>query len=87
MDQAVNVFEHGFDSIVTDFVDMPELEVSFDKADAMPSSVSSGYLCPVSNHYDNSYSASRQWCEVLASQFLFLHNIHDTVNTVPPNVA
>ena len=34
MDQAVKDFEHGLDSILTDPVDPPELDVSFD--DVMP---------------------------------------------------
>ena len=54
MDQAVNDFEHSLDSILTDSVDMPELHVSFEEADTMTSSVSSGYLCLVSTHSNNS---------------------------------
>ena len=35
-------------------VNTPKLNASFDKADAMPSSVSSEFLCLVSNNSDNS---------------------------------
>ena len=34
-------------------VDTQELDVSFDEADAMPSWVSSGFLCLVSAHFDH----------------------------------
>ena len=54
LDQIVKDPEHGLDSILTDFVNTPELEVSFDEADDMPSSVSSGFLCLVSTHSGNS---------------------------------
>ena len=44
-------FEHGLDSILTDFIDIPELDESFEEVDAMPSSVSSGFLCSVGTIY------------------------------------
>ena len=44
MDQAVKDFEHGLDSILMDSVNTPELAVSFNKADAMSSSVSSDVI-------------------------------------------
>ena len=44
LDQEVEGFEHGLDSILTDSPDTPELDASFDDADAVPSSVSSGFL-------------------------------------------
>ena len=50
----VKDFDSGLKPILMDSIDTPELEVSFDEADVMPSSVSSGYLCLVSTHYDNS---------------------------------
>ena len=37
--------------------------------------------CVLAYHFN---SASRQFCEVLASQFPFLHSVHDTV---PPSEA
>ena len=43
-DHAVNDFEYGLDSILTDSVDTQELDASFDVADAMPSSFSSWSL-------------------------------------------
>ena len=46
-------FEHGFDSILLDSGNTPELEVSFDESDAMPSSASSGFLCLNNIHSDN----------------------------------
>ena len=48
LDQAVTDFKHGFDSILMNSSNTPELDASFDEADAMPSSVSSGFLCFVS---------------------------------------
>ena len=52
-DQAVEDLEHGLDSILIYSVYMPELEVSFDEVDAIPSSVSLGLLYLVSAHSDN----------------------------------
>ena len=49
LDKTVEDFEHGLDSILTGSVDTP-----FFEADAMPSSVTSGFLCSVSTHADNS---------------------------------
>ena len=43
LDQVVGHFEHGPDSVLMDSVNMPELHASFDKADAMPSPVTSGF--------------------------------------------
>ena len=57
--------KHGHYSILTDAVNTPELDASFDEADAMLSSVSSKYLCLVSTHSDNSRLQL-----VLASNFL-----------------
>ena len=48
LDQAVDNFKPGLDSILTDSIDTPELDASFDEVHAMPSSVSSGFLCLVS---------------------------------------
>ena len=45
--------EQGLDSVLTDSIDTPELDASFDEADAMPSSVPSGFLCSVNTVSDN----------------------------------
>ena len=47
MDQAGEGFEHGFDSILTDFIKTPELVASFEEADTMLSSVSTGLYVQV----------------------------------------
>ena len=47
-DQAVEDFEHGLDSIFTNSIDIPELNASLNDTDAVPFSVSSGFLCTVS---------------------------------------
>ena len=44
LDQAVADFEHGLDSILTDSIEIPELDMSLDDPDAITSSVSSGFL-------------------------------------------
>ena len=49
---AVEDFEHGLYSILMDSIDVPELDASFDEADAVLSSVSSGYVCLVSTISD-----------------------------------
>ena len=54
MDEAFADFEHGLDSILLDSVDTPELEASFNEADAIPFSVSSEFPCLVSTFSDNS---------------------------------
>ena len=38
LDQAVEDFENGHDPVLTNSTDTPELDVSFDLANAMPSS-------------------------------------------------
>ena len=45
LDQAVEVFEHGLDSILIVSIETAELDESFDEVDTMLSSVSSGFLC------------------------------------------
>ena len=47
LDQEVEEYEHGLDSILTGSVKAPEPDASFDEAYTMPSSVSSGFLCLV----------------------------------------
>ena len=54
LDQAAADFEHALDSILTDSIDMPELDASFDEADTMPSSVASRFLHSFSAISDNS---------------------------------
>ena len=44
LDQAVEDFEHGLDSILMDSVETPELDSSFDEGDTGPLSASSGFL-------------------------------------------
>ena len=64
LDWAVKDFKCGLDSVLTDSVVTPDLEVSFKDADAMPSSVSSGFLCLVSTHSDNSsIKCCTLWCQ------------------------
>ena len=53
LDKEVKDFEQDLDSLLTDSIDTPELDASFDEADTMPSSVSSWFLCLVNTHSDN----------------------------------
>ena len=54
LDQAVADFEQGLDSILTDSIEAPELDMSLDEPDANKSSVSSGFLHWVSTISDTS---------------------------------
>ena len=54
LDQAVADFEQGLHSILIDSLETPELDTSLDEPDAIKSSISSGFLCSVSNLSDNS---------------------------------
>ena len=55
LDQAVADFKQGFDSILTDSLETPELDTSLDEPDAVTSSsVSSGFLLLVGTLSDNS---------------------------------
>ena len=54
LDQAVADFEQGLDSILTDSIETPEFDTSFDEPDAITSSVSSGFLYLVSTISDTS---------------------------------
>ena len=63
-------FEHGLDSVLTDSVDTPDMDESLDEADAMPSSVSSGFLhlvstvCVTSNlQIAPSIKLCQLWCQ------------------------
>ena len=51
------MFEHGLDSILTGSVDTPELDASLDEDDAIPSLVSSSFVCLVSTVSDTSETA------------------------------
>ena len=66
-------FEQGLDSILTNSLETPELDVSLDEPDAVPSSVSSGFLCWVSTLSDNSklqlapsIRSCKLWCQARA---------------------
>ena len=54
LDQAVKAFEHCLYPIIMDSVYSPELDASCDEADAIPSSVSSWFLCCFSTISDTS---------------------------------
>ena len=54
LDQAMADFEQGLDSILTNSFETPELDASLGEPDAIPSSVSSGFLCLVSTLSHNS---------------------------------
>ena len=52
LDQAVEGIEYGLDFILTDSIETPKLDASFDEADTMSSSVPSGFLNSVNTNYD-----------------------------------
>ena len=54
LDRAAKDFEHGLDSILAHTIDKPKVDTSFDKAIAMPSSVSSRFLGLARTDSDNS---------------------------------
>ena len=54
LDQAMADFEQGLDSILTDSLETPKLDASFNEPEAIPSSVSSGFLHSFSTLSDNS---------------------------------
>ena len=73
MDQAVDNFEQGLDSILTDSPETPELDTSFDEPDAITSSISSGFLSLLSTLSDNSklqlapsIRSHKLWCQARA---------------------
>ena len=73
LDQAVADFEQGIDSILTDSMEAPELDTSFDEPDAIKSSVSSRFLCSVSTISDTfeqqlapSIRSHELWCQASA---------------------
>ena len=70
LDQVVADFEQGLVSILTDFLETPELDTSLDEPDAITSSVSFGFLCLVSTLSDNSelqlapsIRSHKLWCQ------------------------
>ena len=73
LDQAVADFEQGLDSILTNSLETPELNASLDEPDAVPSSVSSGFLHLVSTLCYNSklqlapsIRSHKLWCQARA---------------------
>ena len=73
LDQALTGFEHGLDSVPTGTINTSELDVSFDEADTIPSSVSSWFLCSISNisdhsrpHLAPSMNSCKLWCQIKA---------------------
>ena len=54
LDQAMADFEQGLDSILTNSLETPDLDASLDEPDAVPTSVSPGFLHSVSTLIDNS---------------------------------
>ena len=73
LDQAMADFEQGLDSILTGSLETPELDVSLDEPDAIPSLVSSGFLHLVNTLSDNSkvqlahsIRSHKLWCQARA---------------------
>ena len=73
LDQVMADFEQGLDSILTNFLETPELDASLDEHDAIPSSVASEFLCLVSTLSDNSklqlapsIRSHKLWCQARA---------------------
>ena len=73
LDQAMADFEQDLDSMLTNSLETPELDTSMDEPDAIPSSVSSGFLCSVSTLSDNSkpqlapsIRSHKLWCQARA---------------------
>ena len=73
LDQAVTDFKQGLDSILTDSLETPELDISLEEPDAITSSVSSGFLCSVSTVSDTSkpqlapsICTHKLWCQARA---------------------
>ena len=70
MDQTVENFEHGLDSILMDSVDTPEVDAFFEQPSAISSSVSSGFPHLVSTVSDTSrwqlapsIKPHKLWCQ------------------------
>ena len=66
-------FEQSLDSILTNSLEIPELDASLNEPDAILSSVSSGFLCSVSTLSDNSklqlapsIRSCKLWCQARA---------------------
>ena len=74
MDQAVADFEQGLDSILTDSLEILELDTSVQEPDAITSSVPSEFICLVSTLSDNSkpqlapsICTHKLWCKARGS--------------------
>ena len=70
-DHAVDEFEYGLDSIITDSTKTPEMDVSFDP-EAIVLSVFLGCLCLISTLYDTikpkltpSIKPCKLWCQAI----------------------
>ena len=70
LDLAVNDFEQGLDSILTDSLETPELDTSLDEPDAITSSIPFGFLHLVSTLSDTSkpqlapsIRSHKLWCQ------------------------
>ena len=73
LDQAMADFEQGLDFILTSSLETPELDTYLDEPDAIPSSVSSEFLCSASALSDNSklqlapsIRSCKLWCQDMA---------------------
>ena len=73
LDQAMADFEQCLDSILTNSLEIPEMDASLDEPDTITSSVSSGFLCLVSTLSDNSklqlapsIRSHKLWCQARA---------------------
>ena len=70
LDHAVDDFKRGLDSILLNSIDMPEIDASCDETNALPSSVSSGFLYSVRTVSDSSrlqlppsIKSPKLWCQ------------------------
>ena len=73
LDQALVDFEQGLDSILTNSLETPELDTFLDEPDAIPSSISAGFLHLFSTLSDHSKSqlapsirSHKLWCQTRA---------------------
>ena len=73
LDLAVKDFQHVLDFILTDSINTPTLDASFDEVNAMPLAVCSGCLCLVSTISNNlrlqlvpSIKSYKLWCQARA---------------------
>ena len=73
LDQAVEDLKHGLYSILKDFINTPELNTSFDEADATLSSITLGFLSSINTHSHTSrlelapcINSIKLWCQAMA---------------------